>query len=238
MTDALRCTFRYHSRLRISAIDADRAVLDASPSLGYDLGMGSLVRFLIAAVAVCMPPSAAGQTYCALEVKVSSADGKPRSALPVAVVQNSQTTFSEAMTDGSGLARICDAPLESVDIAVGFDVCGLVMIRSLHPKWPDTMKLFVTYDDHPCAHFNLPQTCQVLLRVQDTAGRPLPGVRFVPMDQRAGSGTTVTDSLGRIYRVVKRDSRLEGRLESPSHAPKEVSVLVQDDKEMSVVLGQ
>ena len=97
------------------------------------------------------------------------------------------------MTDAKGVARICDAPLESVDIAVGFDACGLVMVRSLHPKWPDTIKLFVTFEDNPCEHFALSEFCQVLVRVKDPTGKPIPGVRFVARDQKSGTGTDVAD---------------------------------------------
>lgn len=154
------------------------------------------------------------------------------------MVRNRQTTFSEAMTDAKGLARICDAPLESVDIAVGFDVCGLVLVRSLHPKWPDTIRLSVTFDDNPCEHFALSEFCQVLLRVQDPTGKAMPGVRFVPRDPKSGKGTDVADSFGRIYRVIPRNRVLEGRLEASLAAPTPISLLVEDDREVILILGK
>jgi hypothetical protein len=137
------------------------------------------------AIAACLPTCIAEQAYCAFEVKVTSSHGKPRSGVPVVVVQNRTTTFLQGITDANGLARLCDAPLESVDIAVGFDVCGLVLVKHLHQKWPETIRLFVTFDDHPCEHFVPPEFCHVLLRVRDPRGSALPGARFLPRPRTA-----------------------------------------------------
>ena len=213
-------------------------MLDAKTAVRYDPCMRSLLKTLIACTVACACLPAAEQTYCAFEVKVTSASGSPRAGLPVVLVRNRQATFAEVRTDAKGIARICDTPIESVDIAVGFDVCGLVMIRNLHPKWPDMIRLFVTFEENPCAHFDLPEFCQVLLRVQDPRGGPMPGVRFVPKDGKNGTGTNVADTFGRIYRVVKRNSKLEGKLEGPSAKPVPVSLLIEDDKELTLVLGK
>jgi hypothetical protein len=60
----------------------------------------------------------------------------------------------------------------------------------------------------------------------------------VARDQKSGTGTDVADRLGRIYRVVRRNSMLEGRLESSVAKPTPLSLLVEDDKEVTLVLGK
>jgi hypothetical protein len=128
-----------------------RISLSASPNIATMTRVAVVIGFL----AVCAPPAAAQSTYCAFEVKVSTPSGAPRSKVPVLLIREHKTTFSETNTDASGLARLCDAPLEAVDIVVGFDVCGLVSVRNLHSMWPETKRIFVTFEENPCDHFNL-----------------------------------------------------------------------------------
>ncbi len=67
-------------------------------------------------------------TYCSFEVKVSKPSGVPFAKVPVALVEN-RTQFGTVFTDANGLARICDAPLHRVDIVVGIDLCGMVLVE-------------------------------------------------------------------------------------------------------------
>src|SRR5258706_13994254 len=89
----------------------------------------------------------AQDTYCAFEVSVHSPTGTPVSNLPVALIRARTTTFSQTTTDAAGLARLCDAPLEYMDVIVGRDVCGLVMVRHRQPTWPEIRRVYVTYTD-------------------------------------------------------------------------------------------
>jgi hypothetical protein len=134
------------------------AMLDDAIALRYDPDMRSVAKILLAGVVSAASLLAAGQPYCAFEVKVSSASGAARGGVPVAEVRNRQNMFADSMTNANGVARICNAPLETVDIAAGFDVCGLVMIRNLHPKWPKTIKLFVMFEENACEHFALSES--------------------------------------------------------------------------------
>ncbi len=174
--------------------------------------------------------------YCAFEVKVTTAAGTPRPNVPVFLIREHKTTFSDATTDESGLARLCDAPLEAVDVVVGFDVCGLVTVRNLHSLWPDTKRINVIFEEHPCEHFALAEYCQVLLRVQDTEGRAVAGVRFSGDLDNKGSGSDVSDNLGRIFRLVKRHGKLEGVVKAERGGQARVSLLVTDDTELKLVL--
>ncbi len=64
----------------------------------------------------------AAEPYCAFEIKVVSALGRPVPNLSVVLVRGDKTTYAQTSTDRAGVARLCDAPLESVSIAAGRDV--------------------------------------------------------------------------------------------------------------------
>jgi len=181
---------------------------------------------------------AAEPPYCAFEVKVTTKSGAPRSRVPVVLIRGHSNTFLETQTDTNGLAKLCDTPLEAVDIAVGFDVCGLVTVRNLHPLWPETKRVFVTFEENPCNHFVFPEYCQVLLRVQDPEGRPVGGVRFSGSLAERGSESGVSDELGRIYLMVKRGGRLEGAVTGTRRREAPISARVTDDVEIKVVLHE
>jgi len=60
--------------------------------------------------------AAAQDTYCAFEVRVHSPTGTPVSNVTVALFQAQTTTFSQTTTDASGVARLCNAPLEYMEV--------------------------------------------------------------------------------------------------------------------------
>lgn len=179
---------------------------------------------------------ALGQSlYCAFEVKVSTPSGDPVVGAHVAILRGDKSTFSETMTAANGVARLCDAPMETVNIVAGFDVCGSVFIRALKPKWPETLRVYVTYLDYPCSHFIPPPMCQVLLRIQDEAGHPVAGARF--NGKRAtSSGSDESDVLGRLFRSLKWREKLEGVVFKQGSAPTSISVDCESDTELKVVL--
>src|SRR5258708_27031060 len=83
---------------------------------------------------ICFPQGPIGvasPVYCAYEVKVSTPLGRPISNLPVAMMTRSKELFFETRTDETGVARICDAPLEFIDLIVGMDICGAVHVNRL-----------------------------------------------------------------------------------------------------------
>lgn len=200
--------------------------------------MRAAVLLLTGFIFACLAIIAAEPTYCAFEVKVTTKSGVPRSDVPVILVRGHTSTVLETHTDMNGLARLCDAPLEALDIAVGSDVCGLVTVRNLHSLWPDTKRIFVTFDEHPCNHFVPAEYCQVLLRVQDDEGPPLAGVRFNASPSERSSGSDVSDELGRIFRLVKRDETLKGVITGQRGSQARISTLVTDDVEIKVVFHE
>jgi len=155
--------------------------------------------------------------------------------MPVALIRNDKTTFSESATDAKGVARICDAPLEYLDVVVGRDICGSILVRHLKPTWPETRRLYVTYVDAPCDHFVVAPNCRVLLRIQDSSGRPVVGARFEETPPNR-SGTDVSDVFGRLFRSLKRGEQLEGVVVKTGSEPARVSMRCMDDVELKVVL--
>jgi hypothetical protein len=135
------------------------------------------IRLMGLLLACVLSGAASESTYCAFEVKVNAPTGLPLAKIPVGLAK-AGTQFSTAFTDTSGTARICDAPLSAVDIVVGGDVCGLVLVKKVRPTWPTTRQVFVTYTEEDCPHFIFADHCQALLRAEDERGRPLAGARF------------------------------------------------------------
>jgi hypothetical protein len=91
---------------------------------------------LWAVLALALPSAAAVNPYCAFEVKVSSPSGSPVPGVEVALIRGGSTTFSETKTNQYGVAKLCDSPLEYVDIVVGRDICGSILVRHIKPTWP------------------------------------------------------------------------------------------------------
>jgi hypothetical protein len=174
-------------------------------------------------------------TFCAFEVRVSTPSGAPFPNVPVALIRGHTSTFSEATTDAGGVARLCDSPLDVVDIVVGFDMCGSVLVRNLHPMWPESRKVYVTYVNAPCEHFGAAPTCRILMRTQDEEGRPMSGARFEgkPSGQ---PGQDVSDVFGRLFRSVRRRETLAGVVAKEGREPVQISQPCLDDLELKVVL--
>jgi hypothetical protein len=164
---------------------------------------------VLAEVSVLSPtPMMAETNYCAFEVKVTRPSGKPVAKVPVYLMRD-QRIIANAATDEIGIARICDAPLTTLNIGVGSDVCGSVLIRAVKATWPEVQRIFVTYNQVPCHHFTFEDRCQVLLRIQDQEGTAIVGARFDGKPS-APSGLDMSDSYGRLFRHVKEGERLEG----------------------------
>jgi hypothetical protein len=193
------------------------------------------VFVVIGFFSLCIPPIAAESTYCAFEVKVASPSGTPVAGVTVALIRGHKTTFSETRTDVNGIARLCDAPLETMDIVVGFDLCGSVQVRYLTPRWPGTERVFVTYVKHTCGFASFRTDCFVLLRIEDEAGRPVSGARFEGKPSN-GPEADVSDVFGRLFRSLKRGEKLEGVVIKEGRKSAHVSQECSDDTELKVVL--
>lgn len=203
---------------------------------GFSLTIRLVFIVASALTLVCFSANAQS-TYCAFEVLVRSPSGKPVTGVTVALIRRSKAIFSESVTDAQGVARLCDAPLEYMDVVVGRDVCGSVLVRHLKHTWPETRRVYVTYVDDPCDHFGVESVCRILLRIVDNAGRPLEGVGFngVPPNQ---DEHRVSDIFGRLYYSLMRGQTLEGTVSKEGKRPARVSTSCVDDKEITVHLQE
>ena len=184
--------------------------------------------------------SAEGTDYCAFQVNVTNPSGEPFAGVNVLMVYKG-TTFAQTQTDAKGTARLCDAPLFGVDIVVGEDFCGSVLVRQIKPPWLETRQLYVTYVKDSCGHFAFPPDCRVLLRVRDSGGRPIAEARFEGTPSPSGKYTDVSDEFGRLFRYTKEPGKLEGLVTKAGYVPAMVSRLCgpgpdHDDGELDVIL--
>jgi len=161
--------------------------------------------------------------YCAFSIKVSSPSGRPLSGIPVAMIQGESKEFGpEVRTDGSGRAKLCDAPLEPVTIIVGLDMCGAVAIKRVTPSWPVTKQLHYTYVPEGCNHFGAVSSCTILIRVRNEEARPILGAAWTA--EGISGRSTSSDEFGRILQSVEVGRDLRGVLTERGFAPERVSV--------------
>ena len=194
------------------------------------------ILVLIGVSGLTIAHASAPATYCAFEVRVTTPSGAPRPNVLVGMLRKGRehdSVYYQATTDAAGLARLCDAPLEVVDIYVGNDVCGSVLVKNLPPTWPDLRHVYITYAEAPCGHFVFPRHCRILLRIQDESGRALSGAR---LEDRAGGESETSDVYGRLFRLLKGPGKLEGVVAKEGSEPALVSLEYSDDTELKVVL--
>jgi hypothetical protein len=181
-------------------------------------------------------PCAAAEAYCAFRVRVAAPSGALESGLPVAMVRDNRTTLFEAATDSNGVARFCDAPVGAVDIVVGVDLCGSVVVRQVKAEWPSTREIFVTYAKTFCDHLGVAGDCHVLARIEDESGHPLAGARMEPRGTPPNATSRVSDQFGRLFLSVKRGERVEGLIVKDGFEPTDFSRLCRDNIEPKFVL--
>jgi hypothetical protein len=183
----------------------------------------------------------ADKAYCAFEIRVVKPSGDPASKVAVGIVEGGRA-LTETLTDARGRARICDAPLSPVDVFVGFASCGLVIAKQIRPLWLRTRRVLITYDGSYCEEFGpFPTRCHILLRINDDSGRPLAGARFTEATPRNDQASALSDTFGRLFRVVEGEGMLEGSVTKEGYASASVSqrcLLREDevDREVKVVL--
>ena len=118
---------------------------------------------------------------------------------------------------------------------MGVDMCGSVLVRQIKADWPSTRKVFVTYTKTFCDHLGVVGDCRVLMRIQDEAGRPVVGARFDTVVS-LGSGSQVSDTLGRLFWSIKRSEKLEGLIVAEVYRPARFSEVCFDDLEPKIIL--
>ena len=182
--------------------------------------------FLIMCVSgVPSPIFAEGESFCAFRVEVKTPAGAPLE----------KQVYAQAVTGKEGSAKLCDAPFEPVDVLVGFDICGSVLVRNLSPTWPETRNVSVTYADAPCDHFGVSQTCRMLIRILDEAGKPVEGALFSGTPY-GSEGQSTSDRYGRIFRTMLRQQKIEGFVAKEGRQPARVSSICASDAELKVSL--
>ena len=190
----------------------------------------------ILALHLCLTKMATAQNgYCAFEVSVRSPEGAPLVGIPVALIQGHKTSYLEATTDSHGIARLCDAPVDPVDIVAGIDLCGSVAIRSVSFQWPQTQRLSLTYVQNWCDHLGIAPERQVILRVVDEQGRPLEGALF----EGSPSGVRksgASDALGRLFFIAKPREVLDGMVVKRGRESSHVYLVVVDNTELKIIL--
>ncbi|HSR07933.1 MAG TPA: hypothetical protein VLM42_12335 [Bryobacteraceae bacterium] len=160
---------------------------------------------------------------------------RPAAKVPVGIARQ-RDTYAQTFTDANGVARICDAPIDPVDVFIGHDACGLVVIKGVKPLWIETKKLFVTYASSTCGDFTtFPKNCHTILRIKDQSGHPIAGAHIGDKEP------TLSDSLGRIFRTIEEQQTLEGNVTKSGYLPTPISQKcslreLDADRELVVVL--
>jgi hypothetical protein len=179
--------------------------------------------------------AAQSSSYCAFEVIVRTPSGGPVANVPVQLVSHKSTVLSHTTTDEQGRAKICNAPMERVDIAVGLDLCGSVVVRMLQPRWPDTRRVFVTYVREVCSFVPVHNDCLIVLRIQDDRGQPVQGARL-ETKSITGPGTNISDEFGRIFLSTPKGGWFKGLVRKDDRRPEDVSLRCEEDLELKVTL--
>lgn len=177
----------------------------------------------------------ASSSYCAFVVRVSKPTGLPNANVPVGVVQD-DTQIATIWTDASGTAKLCDVSVRPVDIVIGTQDCGLVVIKGVRLAWPETRNLFAVYDQKYCNELTLADHCLLLLRVQDKEGNLLPGALFSSGLRRP----EFSDRFGRIFASIRSGQILEGTITKegldPIHISEQCPKGEENDAERKVVM--
>jgi hypothetical protein len=159
----------------------------------------------------------AADMYCAFEVTVHNPGGGPMGKVPVGIVQRGNIV-SETETNGAGVARICDSPLDPVSFFIGFGRCGQVQIEQVKPTWLETKKLFVTYAKSSCDDFAFEKRCHFLVRIKNEQGQPIAGAALRDVPERS-TEPRLSDALGRLFRTAEADQELKGTVIKDGYSP-------------------
>ena len=170
--------------------------------------------------------------FCAFEIQVRNSSGRPSADVPVLMVRKG-ISLAEQKTDLSGIAKICDAPIDYVDFVVGSDLCGASLVQHVKQSWPETNRISVSYQERPCDHLGLAPRCLVLIRVRDDLGNPVEGGRLEV--EALNVRPDPSDSLGRIFMLVPRRTLVKGIVIKDGRRSS-IAIDCTDDAEHVVIL--
>ena len=210
--------------------------MTASNKSGVFRGRAALTARLITVLsllALCAS-GAEGGTYCAFEVHVSKPSGAPFAGVPVVLVSKGSEISKETRTDLQGNVKLCDAPLDPVDVVIGFDSCGSVTIRKVQPDWLETKQVWATYERSYCPELILPRACHVVVRVKDGDGKPVAGARLAELTGYTGRHAYLSDNFGRIFLLVPQGEVVRGWVAKKDEGRVPVSTLCNLDSEPNV----
>jgi hypothetical protein len=191
-----------------------------------------LFALLALPVILGAPRAMASDTFCAFEIKVEEPSRRPVADVSVTMVQHGDTAFGpEVRTGADGTVKLCDAPLAPIDIVVGFDRCGAVMIKHVMFDWISPKKILVTYAPSRCGEFVFPEECHILFRIIDGDGRPLAGAGFSASQDR---DLPVSDEFGRLFRSVGDGQLLNGTVRKSGFKDATVSVRCTQEGEHNI----
>ena len=170
--------------------------------------------------------------FCAFEILIRNPSGRSSAGVLVHMVRKG-VSLAEQRTDLSGIAKICDAPIDYVDFVVGSDLCGASLVQHVKQSWPETNRLSVSYQERPCDHLGLARRCLVLIRVRDDLGNPIEGGRLEV--EALNVRPDPSDSLGRIFMLIPRRTLVKGIVIKDGRRSS-LAIDCTDDVELVVIL--
>jgi hypothetical protein len=188
----------------------------------YSSLCGGMRVWLLVAFAVYSTKSLAGQlNYCAFEVTVRSSAEAPVRGVGVWLLRADGSVYSRVQADARGVARLCDAPPGLVDIQVGGNLCGAVIVKYLRPLWLETRHLRLHYDG--CHEdFEVTSGCYYVVRVLDSGDRAVEGAHLIGAVPGQDPELDATDKFGRLFRFVPWGRSLEGEIAKEGYTTEKV----------------
>jgi hypothetical protein len=174
---------------------------------------------MFALIAACIMH--AQLSYCAFEVAVKSSSQVPVPDIGVWLLQADGSVYSKTQANERGVARLCDAPSTLVDIQVGANLCGAVIVKYLRPRWLETRHVLIHYD-RCLDDFAVSSGCYMVLRVRDDTGRPVVGAHLTQRPPTHDTQIDPSDTFGRLFKFVPWGKSLVGTVEKDGYAATEV----------------
>jgi hypothetical protein len=171
---------------------------------------------------LCGLSAAAQGSYCSFEVVVRDASGLPVAGVPVGIVEHGSQSAT-TWTDTMGIAKLCDGSFRAIDIVIGANSCasGIVHIKNVRPTWPRTRSVLAVFSPDPCDGIDLPNRCQLLLRIQDERGQPLLGAELE--HPSASPRPDSSDEFGRMFASLKRGESFAGLVTRVGYKPEKIA---------------
>jgi hypothetical protein len=141
-------------------------------------------------------------------------------SIPVFIISQ-QRKMQAVVTDMNGTVELCDAPLEPVDLVASEGQGTGLVAQGVRPSWPRTQTIRLVYDRKLYNRDLLPTACVLLIRVRDSKGAGIDGVR---LDRGVEADTLVSDALGRLYLRLEIGEKVTGALSKVGYSREAVTV--------------